>query len=101
VLTVALAAGLPVTAHAHGLPAVGMAMAADVDGIEHCSFLTDKGVSQSAEDLARLAAAGTAGAARHEPPDGPPRQGYAPPARGMSARSGCAGSDTVCAPNAR
>jgi imidazolonepropionase-like amidohydrolase len=54
------AAGLPVTAHAHGLPAVHMAMAAGVDGIEHCSFLTDKGVSQSEEDLARLAEAGTA-----------------------------------------
>jgi imidazolonepropionase-like amidohydrolase len=53
------AAGLPVTAHAHGLPAVHMAMAVGVDGIEHCSFLTDKGVSQSAEDLARLAEAGT------------------------------------------
>jgi imidazolonepropionase-like amidohydrolase len=48
------AAGLPVTAHAHGLPAVHMAMAAGVDGVEHCSFLTDKGVSQSEEDLARL-----------------------------------------------
>jgi imidazolonepropionase-like amidohydrolase len=55
----ARAAGLPVTAHAHGLPAVHMAMAAGVDGIEHCSFLTDKGVSQSADDLARLAEAGT------------------------------------------
>jgi imidazolonepropionase-like amidohydrolase len=54
------AAGLPVTAHAHGLPAVQMAMAAGVDGIEHCSFLTDKGISQSEEDLARLAEAGTA-----------------------------------------
>jgi imidazolonepropionase-like amidohydrolase len=54
------AAGLPVTAHAHGLPAVHMAMAAGVDGIEHCSFLTDKGVAQSADDLARLAEAGTA-----------------------------------------
>ncbi len=53
-------AGLPVTAHAHGLPAVHMAMAAGVDGIEHCSFLTDKGMSQSAEDLARLAEAGIA-----------------------------------------
>lgn len=53
------AAGLPVTAHAHGLPAVHMAMAAGVDGIEHCSFLTDKGISQSEEDLARLAEAGT------------------------------------------
>jgi len=54
------AAGLPVTAHAHGLPAVHMAMAAGVDGIEHCSFLTDKGPAQSEEDLARLAQAGTA-----------------------------------------
>src|SRR5262245_45825898 len=54
------AAGLPVTAHAHGLPAVHMAMAAGVDGIEHCSSLTDKGVSQSEQDLARLAQAGTA-----------------------------------------
>jgi imidazolonepropionase-like amidohydrolase len=36
-----------------------MAMAAGVDGIEHCSFLTDKGISQSEEDLARLAQAGT------------------------------------------
>jgi len=54
------AAGLPVTAHAHGLPAVHMAMAVGADGIEHCSFLTDKGLSQSKEDLARLAQAGTA-----------------------------------------
>jgi len=54
------AAGLPVTAHARGLPAVHMAMAAGVDGIEHCSFLTDKGVAQSADDLAQLAEAGTA-----------------------------------------
>ena len=54
------AAGLPVTAHAHGLPAVHMAMAAGVDGIEHCSFLTEEGIAQSGEDLARLAAAGTA-----------------------------------------
>jgi imidazolonepropionase-like amidohydrolase len=53
-------AGLPVTAHAHGLPAVHMAMAAGVDGIEHCSFLTDKGISQSEEDLARLAESGMA-----------------------------------------
>jgi imidazolonepropionase-like amidohydrolase len=54
------AAGLPVTAHAHGLPAVHMAMAAGADGIEHCSFLTDEGPLQSEQDLARLAEAGTA-----------------------------------------
>jgi imidazolonepropionase-like amidohydrolase len=35
-------------------------MAAGADGIEHCSFLTDKGPSQSVQDLARLAEAGTA-----------------------------------------
>jgi imidazolonepropionase-like amidohydrolase len=51
------AAGLPVTAHAHGLPAVKMAIAAGVDGIEHCSFLTNKGIVQSEEDLARLSEA--------------------------------------------
>jgi imidazolonepropionase-like amidohydrolase len=60
VVEAAHAAGLPVTAHAHGLPAVHMAMAAGADGIEHCSFLTDTGVSQSEQDLARLAQAGTA-----------------------------------------
>jgi imidazolonepropionase-like amidohydrolase len=54
------AAGLPVTAHAHGRPAVHLAMTAGVDGIEHCSFLTDKGIQQSDDDLARLAEAGTA-----------------------------------------
>jgi imidazolonepropionase-like amidohydrolase len=59
VVEAAHAIGLPVTAHAHGLPAVHMAMAAGADGIEHCSFLTDTGVSQSEQDLARLAHAGT------------------------------------------
>ncbi len=60
VVEAAHAAGLPVTAHAHGLPAVRMAMVAGVDGIEHCSFLTDNGIHQSEADLARLASAGTA-----------------------------------------
>jgi imidazolonepropionase-like amidohydrolase len=80
------AAGLPVAAHAHGLPAVHMAMTAGVDDIEHCSFLSDTGVSASTEDLAWLADAapgtpngrlrrcpgaaaepgGAAGQARHE-----------------------------------
>ena len=35
--------GLPVTAHAHGCAAVELGVAADVDGIEHCSCLTDDG----------------------------------------------------------
>jgi imidazolonepropionase-like amidohydrolase len=36
-------AGMLVTAHAHGLPAVQQAVAASVDCIEHCTCLTDKG----------------------------------------------------------
>ena len=35
--------GLPVTAHAHGLPAVERALESGVDGIEHCSCLTREG----------------------------------------------------------
>ncbi len=37
-------AGLAVTAHAHGLPAVEQVIAAGVDAIEHCSCLTESGV---------------------------------------------------------
>jgi imidazolonepropionase-like amidohydrolase len=50
------AAGLPVTAHAHGTPAVEQAIAVGVDGIEHCSCVTDRGFGQvSDETLAALA----------------------------------------------
>jgi imidazolonepropionase-like amidohydrolase len=35
--------GLPVTAHAHSLPAVEQALAAEVDGLEHASCLTERG----------------------------------------------------------
>jgi len=50
------AAGLPVTAHAHGLSAIEQALAAGADGIEHCSFLTESGpqtAPQIVEALAR------------------------------------------------
>jgi imidazolonepropionase-like amidohydrolase len=50
------ALGLPVTAHAHGLPAVEQAMAAGVDGIEHCSCLTPTGIQQPVRLLEGLAA---------------------------------------------
>jgi len=50
------ACGLPVTAHAHGLPAVIQAADAGADGIEHCSCLTERGIDQPAELLERLAA---------------------------------------------
>ncbi|PZS26908.1 MAG: hypothetical protein DLM58_19860 [Pseudonocardiales bacterium] len=50
--------GLPVTAHAHGLPAVEMSLAAEVDGIEHCSCLTLTGLHTPPRVAARLASAG-------------------------------------------
>jgi imidazolonepropionase-like amidohydrolase len=43
------AAGVPVTAHAHGTPAVEQAVAVGVDGIEHCSCVTDRGIGQVSE----------------------------------------------------
>jgi imidazolonepropionase-like amidohydrolase len=45
------AAGLPVTAHAHGTPSVRQALAAGVDGIEHCSCVTDRGFSDADPEL--------------------------------------------------
>ncbi|MCW2632618.1 MAG: amidohydrolase [Pseudonocardia sp.] len=54
------AAGLAVTAHAHGLPAVEQAIAVGADGIEHCSFMTESGVRASAELFDQLARQNTA-----------------------------------------
>ena len=50
---------LPVTAHAHALPAVEASAAAGVDGIEHCSCLTAGGSRRPPRLLARLVASGT------------------------------------------
>ena len=44
------AAGVAVTAHAHGTPAVEQAIAAGVDGIEHCSCVTARGFGQVREE---------------------------------------------------
>ncbi|MET8757836.1 amidohydrolase family protein [Lentzea sp. NPDC004782] len=49
--------GLPVTAHAHSLDAVQRAVAAGVDGIEHCTCLTDKGIHVPAELMDAIAEA--------------------------------------------
>lgn len=49
-------AGLPVTAHAHALAAVEIAVAAGVDGLEHCSCLTPQGPRMPPELLTVLAA---------------------------------------------
>ncbi|MEO5834139.1 MAG: amidohydrolase family protein [Nakamurella sp.] len=62
-------AGLPVTAHAHALSAVEQAVDVGVDGIEHCSCLTNKGAELSDSLLARLVESGVAvGAALGVPP---------------------------------
>lgn len=58
VVDLAHRAGLPVTAHAHALVAVRQALAAGVDGVEHCTCLTDHGPVVDAALLDALAAAG-------------------------------------------
>jgi imidazolonepropionase-like amidohydrolase len=50
--------GLPVTAHAHALAAVEQSVAAGVDGIEHCSCMTEGGMRTPVELAQRIAAAG-------------------------------------------
>jgi imidazolonepropionase-like amidohydrolase len=51
--------GLPITAHAHGTPAVEQAIAVGVDGIEHCSCVTDRGFGQASDEtVAALARSG-------------------------------------------
>ena len=54
-------AGLPVAAHCHGRDGIESALAARVDSIEHCSFVTDEGRSMPSDDLVeRLATSGIA-----------------------------------------
>jgi hypothetical protein len=48
-------AGLTVTAHAHPLAATRAAIAAGVDGIEHCTFMTDAGMDFAPDVIAMLA----------------------------------------------
>jgi imidazolonepropionase-like amidohydrolase len=53
-------AGLPVTAHAHALGAIRNAIAAGVDGIEHCTFMTEAGLDFAPDAIAALAERGIA-----------------------------------------
>ncbi|MGS0687258.1 amidohydrolase family protein [Nakamurella sp. GG22] len=63
------AAGLPVTAHAHGLPAVLQAIEVGVDGIEHCSCLTGTGVDIGDDALDTMVRSGiVVGGAFGSPP---------------------------------
>jgi imidazolonepropionase-like amidohydrolase len=51
-------AGLPVTAHAHATAGIAAALAAGVDGIEHCTFLSESGVAASPEVIEAIVAKG-------------------------------------------
>lgn len=67
-------AGLPVTAHAHATAGIAAAVAAGVDGIEHCTFLTESGVAASPEVVEAIVGRGvwcgiTIGRALPEMPD--------------------------------
>lgn len=63
------AAGLPVTAHAHALAAVELAIECGVDGIEHCTCLTPNGPVLTDELIADLASLGIViGGALFAPP---------------------------------
>ena len=57
IVDLAHSAGLRITAHAHPLVAVRQALAVGVDGIEHCTCLTDRGPVLDAALLDALAAA--------------------------------------------
>jgi imidazolonepropionase-like amidohydrolase len=50
--------GLPVAAHAHGVRGIENAVAAGVDTIEHCSFMTADGVDTRPDLIAAIARAG-------------------------------------------
>ena len=81
------AAGMLVTAHAHGLPAVEQAVAASMDCIEHCTCLTVKGFELSDELIDQIAANGIAVSGVIPPPKLNFNQ--APPAvREMAAKMG-------------
>ncbi len=50
--------GLPVTAHAHGVAGIAAALAAGVDGIEHCTFISENGVVDSPDVVQAIVAQG-------------------------------------------
>ncbi|MGW6558503.1 amidohydrolase family protein [Streptomyces hydrogenans] len=54
------AAGLPVAAHAHGTPGIAAAVAAGVDTIEHCTWMTGDGLDYRDDVVARIVEKGIA-----------------------------------------
>jgi imidazolonepropionase-like amidohydrolase len=58
IVTAAHAAGLPVTAHAHGRDGVAIAVQAGVDGLEHAKFWTAGGIGADPAVIDTIAARG-------------------------------------------
>jgi imidazolonepropionase-like amidohydrolase len=82
-------AGIPVSVHAHALAAVEQALQVGAECIEHCSCLTEKGMSLSDELLDRLAASGVAVGAALGMPTVAMMKEYTPPnVRAMMEKSG-------------
>jgi imidazolonepropionase-like amidohydrolase len=82
-------AGIPVSVHAHALAAVEQALQVGAECIEHCSCLTEKGMSLSDELLDRLAASGAAVGAALGMPTVAMMKEYTPPnVRAMMEKSG-------------
>lgn len=58
IVDTAHAAGKPVTAHAHGGQGIADAVRAGVDGVEHCTFLSESGAEPVWTTIAAIADAG-------------------------------------------
>jgi imidazolonepropionase-like amidohydrolase len=82
------AAGMVVTAHVHGLPAVEQAVTAAVDGLEHCTCLTDTGFELPDALLADIAAQRIAVSGVIPPPPDFDLADAAPAIRDMAAKTG-------------
>lgn len=101
IVDAAHAAGLPVTAHAHGGGGIRDAVRAGVDGIEHGTFLTADGSAPDWDTIREIIAAGTyVGITAGRLLTGPP-----PPARVLAARAFLAqmhreGARLVCSSDA-
>ncbi|RMB61769.1 metal-dependent hydrolase family protein [Tessaracoccus antarcticus] len=52
------ALGLPVAAHGHGVDGIADAVAAGVDTVEHCTFMTAEGIADRPDVLAAIADSG-------------------------------------------
>lgn len=101
VVEAAHAAGLRVTAHAHGGAGIRDAVHAGVDGIEHCTFLTADGADPDWSVVDEMVAAGVhVGITAARVPTGTPLPPHVVAARANFARMRRAGARLVCCSDA-